>query len=271
MTIEQIKAEAKKRFGQDLTDEQAEAILESHSSEELSAQSLEEVAGGANNIKITYVDRNMPEEMPNVYLLLEQMNEEATRRLKSYGSGELSANALEEVAGGKYDIKIKYVDHELGDHKKSEIFEPRVPEFEMLERFGFPSELTEAMLKAYDSGELSAQELEDVAGGSHYELEVCHKGTQPGPINIYNTEELSPQELEDVRGGSDYKLHIPITRDLLAKLEPYAADGRLKEWLAAHGSKELSDQELDNVAGGGCDNGDPEPSDPEDDTPQNQQ
>lgn len=212
MTIEQVKAEAKERFGQDLTDEQAEAILENHSSEELSAQVLEEVAGGATNIKITYV---------------------------------------------------KY--------KKPEVFELRVPEFDTWKRLGFPSELTEEMLKAFDSGELSAQELEDVAGGSHYELEVCHKGTPPGTINIYNTEELSPQELEDVRGGSDYKLRIPITRDLLSKLEPYAADGRLKEWLAAQGSKELSDQELGNVAGGGCDNADPEPSDPEDDTPQNQQ
>lgn len=250
MTIEQIKAEAKKRFGQDLTDEQAEAILENHSSEELSAQALEEVTGGANNIKIKYVDRNMSKEMPNVYLLLEQMNEEATRRLKSYGSGELSANALEEVAGGKHDIKIKYVDHIFGDHKKPEVFEPRVPEFEMLEHFGFPSELTEAMLKAYDSGELSAQELEDVAGGGYYQLEVCHKGTEPGTINIYDTEELSPQELGEVRGGSDYKLRIPLSRDLLSKLEPYVPDGRLQEWLDARSSKEMSDQDLDNVAGG---------------------
>lgn len=47
MTIEQVKAEARKRFGQDLTDEQAEAILKSNGSEELSARALEEVTGGA--------------------------------------------------------------------------------------------------------------------------------------------------------------------------------------------------------------------------------
>lgn len=194
MTIEQIKAEAKKRFGQDLTDEQAEAVLENHSSEELSAQALEEVAGGKQNIKITYV---------------------------------------------------KYVERE-----NTKVFEPRVPEYDTLKRLGFPSELTEAMLKAFDSGELSAQELENVAGGAQYMLEVCHKGTPSGPINVYDTEELSPQDLEDVRGGSDDKLRIPLSRDLLSKLEPYAADGPLKEWLAAHSSNELSDQELDNVAGG---------------------
>lgn len=195
MTIEQIKAEAKKRFGQDLTDEQAEAVL------------------------------------------------------KSDGSEELSANALEEVAGGKHDIKITYVRYV--EHEKSKAFEPRVPDFETLKRLGFPSELTEEMLKAFDSGELSAQELEDVAGGGYYQLEVCHKGTEPGTINIYDTEELSPQELGEVRGGSDYKLRIPIPKDLLSKLEPYAADGRLKEWLDARSSNELSDQELDSVAGGG--------------------
>lgn len=210
MTIEQIKAEAKKRFGQDLTDEQAEAILKSDDSDELSAKALEEVTGGANNIKITYVDRNMP-ELPRVFRFLKQLD------------GLL------------------------------------------------PSELTEAMLKAYDSGELSAQELEDVAGGSHYELEVCHDSKHWGTINIYNTEELSPQELEDVRGGSDYKLRIPLPRDLLAKLETYDPDGRLKEWLDARSSEELSDQELDNVAGGGCGSDDPAPREPGEDTPQNQQ
>lgn len=251
MTIEQIKAEAKKRFGQDITDEQAEAILENHSSEELSAQVLEEVTGGANNIKIKYVDRNMSKKMPNVYLLLEQMNEEATRRLKSYGSGELSAQELEEVAGGATDIKIKYVDHiRPDDSEQQRFFVSDIPNFETLERLGFPSELTEAMLKAYDSGELSAQELEDVAGGGYYHLDVCHNGTEPGTINIYDTEELSPQELGEVRGGSDLKLRILLPKDLLSKLEPYAADGRLKEWLAAYSSKELSDEDLDNVAGG---------------------
>ena len=45
MTIEQIKAEAKK-FGKDLTDEQAEAILKGYGWGELSAQMLEEVTGG---------------------------------------------------------------------------------------------------------------------------------------------------------------------------------------------------------------------------------
>lgn len=212
MAVEQIKEEAKKRFDQDLTDEQAEAILKSDGAEELSDQALEEVAGGANNIKINYV---------------------------------------------------KY--------KKPDVFEPRIPEFETLKRFGFPSELTEAMLKAYDSGELSAQELEDVVGGLHYTLDVIHNGTPPGTINLYNTEELSPQELEGVRAGSDLKIRIPIPRDLLAKLESYVPGGRLKEWLDARSSEEISDQELANVAGGGCGSDGPATRDPEDDTPQNQQ
>lgn len=46
MTIEQIKEEAKKRFNKDITDEQAQAILENYCSEELSAQTLEKVTGG---------------------------------------------------------------------------------------------------------------------------------------------------------------------------------------------------------------------------------
>lgn len=197
MTIEQVKAGAKKRFGQELTDEQAEAILENHSSEELSAQVLEEVAGGANNIKITYVDRNMPEEMPNVYLLLEQMNEEATRRLKSYGSGELSA-----------------------------------------------------------------QELEDVAGGAYYQLDVCPNSTQWGTINIYNTEELSPQELEEVTGGVNkvkitYVDYIERNKPKSPQFEPHVIpfeeikdwhltheriEDWIKGWLDAHDSKELSEE-----------------------------
>ena len=44
MTIEQVKAEAKKKFGKDLTDEQAQALLEKGS--ELTDEVLEAVAGG---------------------------------------------------------------------------------------------------------------------------------------------------------------------------------------------------------------------------------
>lgn len=46
MTIEQVKEEAKKKFGKDLTDEQAQAILKGSGLGELSAQVLEEVTGG---------------------------------------------------------------------------------------------------------------------------------------------------------------------------------------------------------------------------------
>ena len=74
-----------------------------------------------------------------------------------------------------------------------------------------------------------------------------------------------------MRGGLGYKFNIPFPKDLLAKLESYAPDGRLKEWLDARSSEELSDLELANVAGGGCGSDTPEPRDPEEDTPQNQQ
>lgn len=52
------------KFGQELTDEQARAILEGHGSEEVSAHVLEEVTGGANNVNITYVNRGLPELPP---------------------------------------------------------------------------------------------------------------------------------------------------------------------------------------------------------------
>lgn len=45
MTIEQVKAEAKKRFDKDLTDEQAKAWLEKQA-DELADEDLEAVAGG---------------------------------------------------------------------------------------------------------------------------------------------------------------------------------------------------------------------------------
>lgn len=119
MAVEQIKEEAKKRFDQDLTDEQAEAILKSDGSEKLSGQALEEVTGGTNNVKITYLNYNLnhnppdDSEMPPIFAFLNQLNEEATKLLgqgfpseltgailKGYGSGELSAQELEGVSGG---------------------------------------------------------------------------------------------------------------------------------------------------------------------------
>ena len=45
MTIEQVKAEAKKRFQKDLTDEQAQALLEEYGGE-LSDEHLQQVTGG---------------------------------------------------------------------------------------------------------------------------------------------------------------------------------------------------------------------------------
>ena len=47
MTIEQVKAEAKKRFDKDLTDEQAQAWLAAHPAGELSDEQLDKVAGGS--------------------------------------------------------------------------------------------------------------------------------------------------------------------------------------------------------------------------------
>ena len=46
MTIEQVKEEAKKRFDKDLTDEQAQALLEAHPAGELQDEELADVAGG---------------------------------------------------------------------------------------------------------------------------------------------------------------------------------------------------------------------------------
>lgn len=45
MTIEQVKAEAKKRFDRDLTDEQAQALLDQYGGE-LTDEQLDGVAGG---------------------------------------------------------------------------------------------------------------------------------------------------------------------------------------------------------------------------------
>ena len=46
MNIEQVKAEAKKQFDKDLTDEQAQALLEAHPAGELSEEELNQVSGG---------------------------------------------------------------------------------------------------------------------------------------------------------------------------------------------------------------------------------
>lgn len=45
MTIEQVKEEAKRRFGKELTDEQAKALLEKYGGE-LTDEQLDGVAGG---------------------------------------------------------------------------------------------------------------------------------------------------------------------------------------------------------------------------------
>ena len=46
MTIEQVKAEVKKRFGRDITDQEAKAWLESSSARELQEDELQNAAGG---------------------------------------------------------------------------------------------------------------------------------------------------------------------------------------------------------------------------------
>ena len=46
LSLEQVKAEAKKRFKKDITDEQANAWLDTHGSKELSDKDLDNVAGG---------------------------------------------------------------------------------------------------------------------------------------------------------------------------------------------------------------------------------
>lgn len=51
MTIEQVKAEVKKRFGRDITDQEAKAWLESSSARELQEDELQNAAGGGCNKK----------------------------------------------------------------------------------------------------------------------------------------------------------------------------------------------------------------------------
>ena len=63
-------------------------------------------------------------------------------------------------------------------------------------------------------------------------------------------EELSAQELEEVTGGADPKIRYVNRDKIWSKLEPYVTKAQINEWMAARGSKELFDQELDNVAGG---------------------
>ena len=65
MTIEQVKAEAKKKFGKDLTDEQAQAWLEAHPAGELQDEELENVAGGGcGGGDPEPCDRNLPQMGP---------------------------------------------------------------------------------------------------------------------------------------------------------------------------------------------------------------
>ena len=46
MNIKQVKEEAKKRFGKDITDEQAQAWLDAHPTGKIQDEELENVAGG---------------------------------------------------------------------------------------------------------------------------------------------------------------------------------------------------------------------------------
>lgn len=46
LSLEQVKAEAKKRFNKDLTDEQAQAYLDANPSGELREDDLEKISGG---------------------------------------------------------------------------------------------------------------------------------------------------------------------------------------------------------------------------------
>ena len=118
-------------------------------------------------------------------------------------------------------------------------------------------EQAQAILENHCSEELSAQALEEVTGGRD----------RGGDLNIRIIGNLSEEE----RGG---KFHIDFTEEALAALEALHADllnARLKKGLDTRSSEEMSDQELANVAGGGCGSDDPAPRDPEDDTPQNQQ
>ncbi|MFQ8637878.1 MAG: hypothetical protein ACLR94_06700 [Acutalibacteraceae bacterium] len=46
MTIQQVKEEAKKRFGRELTDEQAQTWLNEHATGELQDNELDDAAGG---------------------------------------------------------------------------------------------------------------------------------------------------------------------------------------------------------------------------------
>ncbi|MFQ8639913.1 MAG: hypothetical protein ACLR94_17170 [Acutalibacteraceae bacterium] len=85
LSLEQVKTEAKKRFNKDITDEQAQAILENHCSEELSAQALEEVTGGrdrSGDLHIRVISPILPEPIIDIYDIYEKLEEERLLKIR---------------------------------------------------------------------------------------------------------------------------------------------------------------------------------------------
>ena len=263
LTIEQIKEEAKKRFNKDITDEQAQAILENHCSEELSAQALEEVTGGRDrggDLNIRIIGNLSEEERGGKFhidfteealaaleaLHADLLNARLKKGLDTRSSEEMSDQELANVAGGGYyQLDVSHTDRDLSEIQDSILYLERLLE-EARKRHSL--ELTDGQGKEF--------------------------------MRRYGSGELSAQELEEVRGGAHYKLHINFTEEALEIMAAAFAwdprlkkglDTRFKKGLDARSSEEMSDQELANVAGGGCGSDDPAPRDPEDDTPQNQQ
>ena len=100
MTIEQIKEEAKKRFNKDITDEQAQAILENYCSGELSAQILEKVTGGAHyKLRINFSEEARAQLAAKHKELLDAL---LKGWLDARSSEEMSDQELVNVAGGGY-------------------------------------------------------------------------------------------------------------------------------------------------------------------------
>lgn len=58
MTLEQIKAEAKKKLGREITDAEAQAWLSAHSGGELRDGELEDVSGGVSGVGGIYTGYN---------------------------------------------------------------------------------------------------------------------------------------------------------------------------------------------------------------------
>ena len=104
LSLEQVKAEAKKRFNKDITDEQAQAILENHCSEELSAQALEEVTGGrdrSGDLHIRIISQILPKPIIEIYDEFEEERLLKIRKKQIYSQTGENSNGEQENGDGR--------------------------------------------------------------------------------------------------------------------------------------------------------------------------